>query len=119
MPAAPRRQRSFPPAHGGANLCGNTLPRSPRATPGSQRKYAQLVWANRTLPLLGSFLEPFLEIDTWTAALSFHPTAHAHPSFQTERADFFFPVRSCELVGSRREKSLFLIRRPDGQPSTR
>src|SRR5205823_13702135 len=32
----------------------------------------------------------------------YHP-----PSFRTERADFFFRVRSCECVGSRREKSLF------------
>jgi hypothetical protein len=33
----------------------------------------------------------------------------AQPSFQTEQADFifFFPVRSCEPVGLRREKSLF------------
>jgi hypothetical protein len=29
------------------------------------------------------------------------------PSFQTEQADFFFPFRSCERVGLRREKSLF------------
>ena len=28
-------------------------------------------------------------------------------SFRTEQADFFFPVRSCEPVGLRREESLF------------
>jgi hypothetical protein len=28
-------------------------------------------------------------------------------SFRTEQADFIFPVRSCEPVGRRREKSLF------------
>src|SRR3989454_8971702 len=28
------------------------------------------------------------------------------PSFRTEQADFFFPFRSCERVGLRREKSL-------------
>jgi len=28
-------------------------------------------------------------------------------SFRTQQADFFFPVRSCEPVGLRREKSLF------------
>jgi hypothetical protein len=38
--------------------------------------------------------------------------AHAHPSFRTERADFFFPLRSCEAVGLRKEKSLFLFRQP-------
>src|SRR5260370_23553774 len=33
--------------------------------------------------------------------------AHAtQPSFRTEQADFFFPLRSCEAVGLRREKSL-------------
>src|SRR5579859_3623811 len=47
------RQRPFPPAHGGGNLCGNTLPPSRTPTPGSQRKYAQSVWVNRTLALLG------------------------------------------------------------------
>src|SRR5207302_1250219 len=47
------RQRPFPPAHGGGNLCGKTSRRSRTATPGSQRKYAQSVWANRTLALLG------------------------------------------------------------------
>src|ERR1700732_735157 len=52
------RQRPFPPAHGGGNLCGKTLPRSQTATPRSQRKYAQPVWANRTLPLLGDIYEP-------------------------------------------------------------
>jgi hypothetical protein len=31
----------------------------------------------------------------------------AHPSFRTERADFFFRIRSCECDGPRREKSLF------------
>src|SRR6266404_759737 len=51
---------------------------------------------------------PFLDIDTRTAAPVFHPTAHTHPSFRTERADFFFPLRSCEVVGLCREKSLFL-----------
>jgi hypothetical protein len=33
------------------------------------------------------------------------------PSFRTERADFFFRIRSCECVGPRREKSLFLFSR--------
>jgi hypothetical protein len=32
-----------------------------------------------------------------------------HPSFRTEQADFFFLIRSCECVGLRREKSLFLF----------
>src|SRR5712692_5185149 len=31
------------------------------------------------------------------------------PSFRTEQADFFFPLRSCEAVGLRREKSLFSL----------
>src|SRR5260370_9177621 len=30
------------------------------------------------------------------------------PSFRAEQADFFFPLRSREAVGLRREKSLFL-----------
>src|SRR6266850_470469 len=69
---------------------------------------------------------PFLEIDTRTAAPVFHPTAHTHPSFRTERADFFFPLRSCEVVGLCREKSLFLAggravipKTPLGGPSLR
>jgi len=33
----------------------------------------------------------------------------AQPSFRTEQVDFFFPVRSCEPVGLRREKSLFYV----------
>ena len=33
----------------------------------------------------------------------------ATPSFRTERADFFFRIRSCECVGLRREKSLFAL----------
>src|SRR6266478_2271456 len=33
------------------------------------------------------------------------------PSFRAEQADFFFPLRSCEAVGLRREKSLFLFAR--------
>src|SRR6266851_2835389 len=37
-----------------------------------------------------------------------HPT----PSFRTEQADFFFPLRSREAVGLCREKSLFLFPRP-------
>jgi hypothetical protein len=40
------------------------------------------------------------------------PFAAAHltnPSFRTERADFFFGIRSCECAGLRREKSLFLF----------
>src|SRR5229473_3318653 len=39
-----------------------------------------------------------------------HPVARraTHPSFRTEQADFFFRIRSCECVGLRREKSLFL-----------
>src|SRR5713226_1293593 len=47
------RQRPSPPAHGGGNLCGKTLPRSRTATPGSQRKYEQLVRGNRPSALLG------------------------------------------------------------------
>ena len=35
------------------------------------------------------------------------PTSTAQPSFPAEQADFFFPVRSCEPVGLRGEKSLF------------
>ncbi len=31
------------------------------------------------------------------------------PSFRTEQADFFFRFRSCEVVGLRSEKSLFLF----------
>jgi hypothetical protein len=31
------------------------------------------------------------------------------PSFRTEQADFFFRIRSCECVGLRSEKSLFLL----------
>jgi hypothetical protein len=43
---------------------------------------------------------------------------HAHPSFRTEQADFFFPLRSCEAVGLRREKSLFLFRLvPQNRPA--
>jgi hypothetical protein len=34
------------------------------------------------------------------------PIPLAQLSFRTERADFFFPVRSCEPVGLHREKSL-------------
>ena len=34
---------------------------------------------------------------------------HFTPSFRTEQADFFFRFRSCESVGLRREKSLFLF----------
>jgi hypothetical protein len=45
-------------------------------------------------------------------AFTFSQPAHAHPSFRTERADFFLPLRSCEAVGLRREKSLFLFRQP-------
>src|SRR5258708_22493818 len=47
------RQSLFPPGHGGGNLCGKTLPRSRTATPSCHHKYAQSVWANRTLALLG------------------------------------------------------------------
>ena len=37
----------------------------------------------------------------------------APPSFRTEQADAFsFPPRSCEVVGLRREKSLFLLGAP-------
>jgi hypothetical protein len=39
-------------------------------------------------------------------------TSPPHPSFRTEQADFFFRFRSCESVGLRREKSLFLFHRP-------
>ena len=34
-------------------------------------------------------------------------TPTLQPSFRTEQADFFFPIRSCGPVGLRREKSLF------------
>jgi hypothetical protein len=44
-------------------------------------------------------------------------TARAHPSFRAERADFFSPLRSCEAVGSRREKSLFLFGFGAGRPA--
>jgi hypothetical protein len=35
-------------------------------------------------------------------------TPHPKMSFRTKQADFFFCFRSCESVGLRREKSLFL-----------
>src|SRR5216684_5789535 len=41
------------------------------------------------------------------------PAAPATPSFRTEQADFFFRIRSCECVGLRREKSLFVLSSPD------
>ncbi len=43
-------------------------------------------------------------------ALFARPAAYqTQPSFRTEQADFFFPVRSCEPVDWRREKSLFAL----------
>jgi len=44
-------------------------------------------------------------VDRRAAPLSRYP---APPSFRTEQADFFFRIRSCECVGLRREKSLFV-----------
>jgi len=38
-----------------------------------------------------------------------HQSEPTPPSFRTEQADFFSPPRSCELVGLRREKSLYLF----------
>ncbi len=35
--------------------------------------------------------------------------AISRPSFRAEQADFFFRFRSCESVGLRREKSLFVL----------
>src|SRR6266446_1231544 len=46
-----------------------------------------------------------------TSSPSAPPTSFLSPSFRTEQADFFFPLRSCEAVGLRREKSLFLFAR--------
>src|SRR6266436_4678385 len=68
------RQRPFPPAHGGGNLCGKTWPRSPTATPRTQRKYAQSVWANRTSVLLGE-----LYVD-WCPEVSAHRYQHCRDS---------------------------------------
>jgi hypothetical protein len=42
----------------------------------------------------------------------FLPFGPAPPSFRTKQADFFFRFRSCESVGQRREKSLFLFHQP-------
>src|SRR5713226_8488979 len=50
------RQRSFPPAHGGGNLCGKPAPRSRTPTPRPRLKYVRSVWANRPLPLLVALL---------------------------------------------------------------
>src|ERR1700738_1444180 len=47
------RQKPFPPAHAGENLCGTTLQRTRTATPRSHRKYEQAVWANRTFAAFG------------------------------------------------------------------
>src|SRR6266850_669204 len=47
------RQRPFPPAHGGGNLCEKPAPRSRTPTPRPRLKYVRSVWANRPLPLLG------------------------------------------------------------------
>src|SRR5208282_4810331 len=46
------RQRPFPLAHGGANLCGNTLQPSRTATPRSQHKYERSELVNRPSALL-------------------------------------------------------------------
>jgi hypothetical protein len=52
------------------------------------------------------------QVRCWNLGLGVVLPARAHPSFRTERAGFFFPLRSCEAAGSRREKSLFLFRQP-------
>src|ERR1700730_15930691 len=41
----------------------------------------------------------------------------APPPVISEQVDFFFPLRSCEAVGLRREKSLFLFRRSSRRPA--
>ncbi len=47
------------------------------------------------------------------AFFSFSQRPKPHPSFRTQQADFFFPLRSREAVGLRSEKSLFAFLRVD------
>jgi hypothetical protein len=64
-----------------------------------------------------------LSPQNYDKVFTFTQPAHTHPSFafcasrmnlrdQTERADFFLPLRSCEVVGLRREKSFLLFHQP-------
>src|SRR6185437_14939179 len=52
------RQRFFPPAHGGGNLSGKTLPRFPTATLRSPRRYEQSEWPNRMGGFVGIYADP-------------------------------------------------------------
>jgi hypothetical protein len=63
-------------------------------------------------PHIGPFLNSACAPPPRRAFLQTSARHHPTPSFRTEQADFFFPLRSREAVGLCREKSLFLFPRP-------